>query len=103
MIPNGTRVLIDMANKEGKAVIALLNVIGGEVVKEFDDIGYNKIGYLVAYDVEHLAAIEQAREIDEQNGLGTIFFSILGKMRAKEFPGDERYYLLAFESELKPD
>lgn len=102
MIPNGTRVKVNMVNDGNQRVITLLNRIGGEVVKKIGD-KKTRIGYLVAYDVKHLAKIEQARELDTQNNVGTIFFHILGHMRPKDFPDDGRYYLLAFEDEVKPN
>lgn len=102
MIPNETRVKVNMDNKDDGEVITLLNRIGGTVVKELGD-KRDRIGYLVAYDEKHLDAIKKAVDDDYENGLGTMFFSTLGKMRKDEFPGDKRYYLLAFESEIKQD
>ena len=100
MIENGTKVKVNMTNGNNKAVIHLLNAIGGEVVLALGD-KRSRIGYLVAYDKKHLDKIERARELDEKNHAGIMFFNLLGKSRPKEFPGDPRYYLLAFESELQ--
>ena len=102
MIKNGTRVKVNMAGDNNTAVIIVLNRIGGEVVKQLKD-GNTIIGYLVAYDVKHLAEIEEAAKVDYKNEKYRLFFSILGNMRPKEFPNDKRYYLLAFKSELKPN
>lgn len=102
MIEIGSKTEVNMDNSDGMSVIALLNKLGGEVVKEIGD-KHTRIGYLVAYDEKHRPAIDRARELDARNGAGTIFFKTLGGMRPKEFPGDERYYLLAFEHELKPN
>lgn len=101
MIANGTRVQVDMENSGEKSVISLLNHIGGTVVMVIGE-KRSRIGYLVAYDEKHLPEIERARELDDKNGAGKIYFHILGKQRAKQFPGDKRYYLLAFETELQP-
>jgi len=101
MIENGTRVKVNVGNRNNGAVITLLNKIGGEVVKSLEDVG-SSIAYLVAYDTKHLSKIEQARRIDEENGAWLLFFKTLGKQRPKEFPGDERLYILVFEDELKP-
>ena len=100
MIENGTRIKLNMPNEDETAVIKLLNRIGGEVVRELH-IRNDRIGYLVAYDFKHIQAIDAARDLDEKNGLGAVFFHTLGKQRPKEFPDDERYYLLAFESEVQ--
>lgn len=100
MIEIGNRVKVNMDNSDNQTVIALLNKLGGEVVKELGDKN-TRIGYLVAYDEEHIPTIDRARELDEKNGADMIFFKVLGKARAKEFPDDPRYYLLAFESEIK--
>ncbi len=100
MIENGTKVKVNMANEDKTAVITLLNRIGGTVVKKLGD-KYTRIGYLVAYDEKHIPAIDQARQIDENNDANTIFFKTLGFMRPKEFPNDKRHYLLAFHDEVK--
>ncbi len=101
MMEIGTIVKVNMANNDDTAIISLLNKLGGEVVKDLGD-KRTRVGYLVAYAKKHIPAIERARELDEKNGLGVIYFKTLGKTRPKEFPNDPRYYLLAFEDEIKP-
>lgn len=99
MIETGDRVKVNMDNIDNQAVIALLNELGGEVVKALGD-KHSRIGYLIAYDEKHIPAIERARKLDDESGVGTIFFKVLGNARPKDFPDDPRYYLLGYEDEI---
>ena len=101
MIEKGTRVNVSMLNPADSPLIALLNSLGGEVIHAHPDNGEFPDSFLVAYDVEHLPAIQKAND-KHFGGKAKTQLAIVGLNRSLAMPKDERYYLQAYLTEITP-
>ena len=101
MIKVGTRVKVKMKNPSGSELIKLLNSFGGEVIKIYPKGAIGENSCLVAYDVEHLPAIQEANNKHFGTKV-TTQLTIVGLNRSLNMPKDKRYYLLAYLTEVTP-
>ena len=102
MIENGTRVKVNMRNPGDSKLLKLLNSLGGEIIKGYPENSLDGPNYLVAYDTEHLPAIQEA----SSEHFGTkvkVQLCIVGLNKSLKMPKDPRFYLMAFAQELKPN
>lgn len=101
MIPNETRVKVNMKNESNSVLIELLNSLGGQVIKGYPENPFDEPNYLVAYDAEHLSAIQEATN----KHFGTkvkVQLDLVGLNRNLGMPKDPRFYLMAHHKELTP-
>lgn len=101
MIKVGTKVSVKMYNPAASPLIKLLNSLGGEVIKVYPPTGEFSDSCLVAYDVKHLPAIQEANDKHFGTKVKTQL-TIVGLNRILAMPKDERYYLMAYLKEVTP-
>lgn len=101
MIKAGTRVKVSMVNPADSPLIKLLNTLGGEVIKVYPTNGDFPDACLVAFDEEHLDAIQVAND-QHFGGKVKTQLTIVGLNRSLAMPKDKRYYLMAYLKEVAP-
>ena len=100
MVKAGTRVIVNMDNSQESALIGLLNSLGGEVIHNYPDKSDGTQNCLVAYDLEHLDAIQEAN--NKHFKVKNTQLTVVGLARHLNRPTDKRFYLMAHCDEVRP-
>lgn len=101
MLKVGTKVKVHMKDPSNSVLIKLLNTLEGEIVGKTPGFSFESDGYEVAYESEHLEAIQKAtnEHFDTKVKVQLRFVHLCQRLKR---PKDTRYHMLAFKNEVTP-
>lgn len=98
-LPIGTKVKVTIQEEHESALFKLLNTLEGEIIGHRKKDYMFDFSYQVAFPVEQMDAIQAASK--EHFGTKvTVCLPIVNLNRSLGRPKDERYYAMAYESEV---